>query len=255
MVMAGPWSALTEERPGTLGALLLLASKLGRLTMALPPRMSTPGAAGDPVGAEPAPPGPGVGEIPARALGSEPWPVPDFPAPEFSAVVLFDKPLPGPEPVPMPEPPPEPPMPGLSPPEGDIAREPLPPVPGRARSAPGLVDTTTPELSVFPAADLGGARGEPISPGAPRPMPALPEAEGPEPAVGGGGIMLLANEPSFPEPMEFRAPFGEPAATLGGGGTMVETFGEDPEYFLNDPEEFDPELLVEGGGGITEGEG
>jgi hypothetical protein len=36
---------------------------------------------------------------------------------------------------------------------------------------------------------------------------------------------------------------------------MVETFGEDPEYFLNDPEEFDPELLVEGGGGITEGEG
>ena len=66
--------------------------------------------------------------------------------------------------------------------------------------------------------------------------------------------MLLASEPSFPEPLEFRAPFGEPAATLGGGGTMVETFGEDPEYFLNDPEEFDPELLVEGGGGITEGE-
>jgi hypothetical protein len=49
--------------------------------MVLPPRTSTPGAAGVPVGAVPAPPGPGVGEIPARALGSEPGPVPDFPAP------------------------------------------------------------------------------------------------------------------------------------------------------------------------------
>src|ERR1700684_2606884 len=112
MVMAGAWSALTEERPGALGALLLLESKLGRLTTALPPRMSTPGAADDPVGAEPAPPGPGVGEIPARALGSEPCPGADFPAPEFSAVVLFDKPLPEPEPLPIPEPPPEPPRPG-----------------------------------------------------------------------------------------------------------------------------------------------
>jgi hypothetical protein len=68
-------------------------------------------------------------------------------------------------PVPIPEPPPEPPRPGLSPPEGDIASEPLPPVPGRARSEPGLVDRTTPELSELPAADLGGARGEPRSPG------------------------------------------------------------------------------------------
>jgi hypothetical protein len=82
-------------------------------------------------------------------------------------------------------------------------------------------------------------------------MPDLPEPEGPEPVVGGGEIMLLANAPSFPEPVELRAPFGEPAATLGGGGTMLETLGEDPEYFLNDPEEFDPELVVDGGGGIT----
>jgi hypothetical protein len=82
-------------------------------------------------------------------------------------------------------------------------------------------------------------------------MPALPEPEGPDAADGGGGIMLLPNEPSFPEPVELRVPFGEPAPTDGGGGTMVETFGDDPEYFLNDPGEFDPELVVDGGGGIT----
>lgn len=84
-------------------------------------------------------------------------------------------------------------------------------------------------------------------------MPVLPEPEMSEPdaAEGGGGIMLLANAPSFPEPVEFRVPLGEPAATLGGGGTIVETLGEDPEYFLNDPAEFDPVFVVEGGGGIT----
>jgi hypothetical protein len=65
--------------------------------------------------------------------------------------------------------------------------------------------------------------------------------------------MLLAKDPSFPEPLEFRMPFGEPP-TDGGGGTMVETFGEDPEYFLNDPAAFDPALALEGGGGMTEGE-
>src|ERR1700734_3290104 len=132
-----------------------------------------------------------------------------------------------------------------------MASEPLPPVPGSARSEPGLADRTTPELSGLPPAPLGGARREPRSPGAPRPMPVLPEPEGPEPAEGGGGIMLLANEPSFPEPVEFRVPLGEPALTLGGGGTMLETFGEDPEYFLNDPVAFDPVFALEGGGGIT----
>jgi hypothetical protein len=63
--------------------------------------------------------------------------------------------------------------------------------------------------------------------------------------------MLLANAPSFPEPLEFRVPLGAPAPTDGGGGTMLETFGEDPEYFLNDPVAFDPVFALEGGGGIT----
>jgi hypothetical protein len=68
--------------------------------------------------------------------------------------------------------------------------------------------------------------------------------------------MALANEPSFPEPAEFREPLGEPAATDGGGGTMLGAFGEDPEYFLNElatlePVAFEPAFVLEGGGGIT----
>src|SRR5208282_1542436 len=52
-----------EERPGRLGSLLPLppAPKLGRVTIVLPPRTSTPGTAGLPLGALPAPPGPEVG--------------------------------------------------------------------------------------------------------------------------------------------------------------------------------------------------
>lgn len=108
MVMAGPWTPFTEERPGTMGASLFPDPKLGRVTTVLPPRTSTPGMVGDPVGAVPAPPGPGVGEIPARAFGSEPWPAPVLPAPVASP----DMPLPGPVPWPMLSPRPEPPRPG-----------------------------------------------------------------------------------------------------------------------------------------------
>src|SRR5208283_3460536 len=188
MVMAGPGSPFTVERPGRVGALLFPESKLGRLTTVLPPRTSTPGAAGIPVGAVPAPPGPGVGEIPARAFGSEPRPVPDFPAPVLSPV----KPLPGPVPLPIPEPPPAPPRPGLLLPDGDNASDPLPPLPGMPGAEPGLVDKTTPEFSPLPP-PLGGARALPRSPGPPRPLPLLPEPERPVPefAEGGGGIMWL----------------------------------------------------------------
>src|ERR1700728_2716597 len=116
MVMAGASAAFTREGPGAVGALLFPESKLGRVTTVLPPRTSTPGTVGDPVGAVPAPPGPGVGEIPARALGSEPWPVPVLPAPvasaDFSPDLSSFKPLALPVPWPMLEPPPEPPRPG-----------------------------------------------------------------------------------------------------------------------------------------------
>lgn len=256
MVMAGPWAPFTEERPGTLGALLFPASKLGRVTMVLPPRTSTPGAAGDPVGAVPAPPGPGVGEIPARALGSEPWPVPDFPAPGFSPAVFSVRPLPGPVPVPIPEPPPEPPRPGLSPPAGDIASDPLPPVSGLPGLEPGAVDSMTPELSVFPPAPLGGARAEPMSPGPPRPEPFLPDPERPEPepAEGGGGIMLVARSPPLPEPPEFRVALPLWPETDGGGGITFDAPSCVPwDLPDGDPLLPVPELAPEnaGGGGIT----
>jgi hypothetical protein len=261
MVMAGPGSPLTVERPGTVGALLLPESKLGSVTMlVLPPRTSTPGAAEIPVGAEPAPPRPGVGEMPVRTLllGSEPREEPDFPAPVASVVGFPARPLPEPEPAPIPVPAPEPPRPGLSPPAGDRARDPLLPLPGTPGLEPGSPDKTTPELSVVPLAALGGARAEPMSPGAPRPKPFLPEPELTEVELGGGGIMLLARRPPLAEALELLVPVpeAEPGPTDGGGGTMLDEFRFDElarGKFLDDPfapeVAFDPE--TDGGGGIT----
>src|SRR5271170_1183983 len=262
MVMAGPGWFFTEEWPGTVGASLFPASKLGRVTMlVLPPRTSTPGAAGDPVGAVPAPPGPGVGEIPARAFGSEPWPAPDFAAPEFSPVVFSGafsvRPLPGPVPVPMPEPPLDPPRPGLLPPAGDRASDPLPPVPGMPGLEPGWVDNITPEFSGFPPAPLGGARTEPTSPGPPRPEPFLPEPERPEPepAEGGGGIMLLARRPPLPAAPEFRMSVPELWPETDGGGGM--TFDAPRCALWDRPWDDSPDDAPlpapenDGGGGIT----
>lgn len=271
MVMAGPGSPFTGERAGTDGATLLPESKLGRVTMVLlvlPPRTSTPGAAGDPVGEVPAPPGPGVGEIPLRALESEPWPGPVLPAPaasaDFSPFFSPARPLPGPVPVPIPEPPPAPPRPGLSPPAGDRASEPLPPVP-RPGLGPGLVERTIPELSCpelsrFPAELLGGARTEPTSPGPPRPEPFLPEPEVPEaePIEGGGGTMLLARSVPLPEAPEVCVP--EPWAVLvpdapieGGGGMTVDALSEEPERAVEErpPDVPLPLAETDGGGGIT----
>src|SRR5712671_6611600 len=165
MVMAGPCCAFTEDRPGRLGALLLPSDpKLGNVTMVLPPRMSTPGTAGEPMGTLPAPPGPGVGEMPPREFRSAAWPGPGLPAPVPSPV----RALPGPIPRTRPVPPPDPPKPGLSPPEGDIASEPFTPFPGMPTLEPGCADTTTPVVSPFPPL-LGGARTEPASPGPPSP--------------------------------------------------------------------------------------
>ena len=98
IVMAGPSLGIAGEWSGELGALLSDA-KLGRLTTpVLPPRTSTPGTAGDPVAALPAPPGPGVGEIPPWAVESDPTPFPVLPAPEPALAFSVLKPLPGPSP-------------------------------------------------------------------------------------------------------------------------------------------------------------
>ena len=149
-------------------------------------------------------------------------------------------------------------MPGLSPPEGDMASEPLPPLPGMPGLEPGSADKTMPELSLLPPAPLGGARADPTSPGPPRPVPFLPEPESPEPepVEGGGGMMLVARRPPLPELPEFLLlePEAVPEPTEGGGGTIPEGPMEDPAKFLDEDPEPPGDVLVpdtEGGGGIT----
>jgi hypothetical protein len=187
------------------------------------------------VGAVPAPPGPGVGEIPPRALDSEPTLVPVLPAPEPAPVM----PLPEASLRPMLEPPPEPPRPGLSPPEGDMASEPLP-LPGTATVEPGWDEITTPDALAVPLSPLGGARTDPASPGPPRPEPFLPRplSPGPEPTEGGGGTIFVF--------VASRAPWLEAeSATDGGGGITPDAPTEEFSALL----EADP--ATEGGGGTT----
>ena len=147
-------------------------------------------------------------------------------------------------------PPPDPPRPGLSPPEGDMASEPLPP-PGIPTLEPGWDEITIPEPSLLPASLLGGARTEPVSPGPPRPEPFLPEPESPEPEPieGGGGTTLFASSGARPEAPEFSLPVGEPwfvpePPTDGAGGMTLDapSPGALPEVEL-------PEPAIDGGGG------
>jgi len=136
-----------------------------------------------------------------------------------------------------------------------MASEPLPPLPGSPGLEPGWVESTTPELSLFPPAPLGGARTEPTSPGPPRPEPCRPKPESPapEPTEGGGGTMLLASKPPLPEPPEFREAVPEvepvPAPETDGGGGM--TFDPPREEPCCRPEPERPEPEAAGGGGIT----
>lgn len=128
---------------------------------------------------------------------------------------------------------------------------------------PGSGDRTTPELSFFPPRVLAGARAEPTSPEAPKPVSLLPEPEKlvPEVAEGGGGITLLAsNPPLLPDPLEFLAlALGlAPVPTDGGGGITSDALSEEVEYLLEVDPVVDPEpvelvfvLETDGGGGIT----
>ena len=153
----------------------------------VPPCTDTPGTAGAPLVPVPEPPGPGYGEIPPRALGSEPRPVPSLPAPEPSPC----NPLPGPLPLPMPAPPPLPPRPLFAVPLGDMASAPPPVEFGSPTFVPGWLERTTPVPAAFPPALLGGATEEPRSSGPPAPAPLLPrplpESALPPPSPGGGG--------------------------------------------------------------------
>ncbi len=92
--MAGPSCCLTEERGGRLGPELLSDPKLGRVTIVLPPLTETPGTAGVPLGLLPVPPGPMLGEMPPRALGSDPRPAPARAAPLPSPVMPLPEPSP-----------------------------------------------------------------------------------------------------------------------------------------------------------------
>ena len=138
-------------------------------------------------------------------------------------------------------PPAEPPRPGLSPPEGDIAIEPLPPLPGIPTLEPGWEEITIPEPLVLPPSLLGGARTEPVSPGPPRPTPFRPEADNPEPEPmdGGGGTTLLTSSVPLPEAPEFPEPppelppelapeLGPEPTTDGGGGITLDAPRVDP---------------------------
>src|SRR5579864_4237516 len=186
--------------------------------MPLPPLMSRPRTCGVPAGAFPAPPGPAVGEMPPRVLESEPRPAADFPAPGPAPVI----PLPGPLPRPMLLPAPAPPRPGLSPPEGDMASEPLPPLLGSATVEPGWLEITAPALAPLPLL-VGGARFLPASSGAPKPVPVRlrPEPAEPEPppTEGGGGTMLFASSVprGVPAPPPLL-PVPPPAPENDGGG-------------------------------------
>src|ERR1700693_671610 len=123
-------------------------------------------------------------------MGSDPGPVPSLPAPAPGP----ENPAPGPPPRPMPPPPPDPPRPGLSPPEGDIARAPLPPLPGRPTFDPGWLETTTPE-ALPPLLLVGGGVATTASRAPPSPTPRLPlpwpVSEPPPDADGGGGITAV----------------------------------------------------------------
>jgi hypothetical protein len=184
---------LVEECAGPAdGASPPAGPKLGNVMVVVPPWTETPGRAGAPLVPLPAPPGPGFGEMPPRALGSVPRPVPSLPAPDPSPC----SPLPGPLPLPIPAPPPLPPSPLFAVPLGDMASAPPPVELGTPTFVPGWLETTTPEPAAFPPAFDGGATGEPKSSVPPAPAPLLPRPLParvlPPPKPGGGGTTVAS---------------------------------------------------------------
>ena len=150
---------LAEERPDFWGSPPEESEpKPGMVTMPLPPLMSTPRTGGVPEGALPAPPGPALGEMPPFELASEPFPAAAFPAPSPAPFIALPVPFPRPMLLPVPAPP----RPALSPPEGDIDREPALPPFGTAILEPGWLEITAPALGPLPPL-VGGVRFTPGS--------------------------------------------------------------------------------------------
>src|SRR5579863_2797671 len=186
----------------------------------------------------------------------------------------------------MPAPPPVLPRPGLSPPEGDIASSPLPPLVGNPTFDPGWLEMTAPALDPLPPV-AAGAVGTPTSIGAPSPGPLRPEPEPLEPfpllIEAGGGMTLLATivPPGAPLPPPLSpvpppapesdggggttlgmprvgaveaesARFPEPPATPDDGGGAITFEPRDVPAPFRLPRELVPELTAtEGGGGTT----
>src|SRR5271166_623028 len=120
----------------------------------------------------------------------------------------------------MPDPPWPLPTPGLSPPAGDMAREPAPAPPGMPAFEPGWLETTMPVPAAFPPVLLGGAATEPVSSGPPKPLPRLPRPNPEAVAIpetdGGGGT--AADPPPSPTELPLCK---EPPPTCTGGGTAL----------------------------------
>src|SRR5579872_4784968 len=214
--------------------------------------MSTPRTGGVPEGTFPAPPGPALGEMPPRAAGSEPCAASAFPAPGPAPFM----PLPGPLPRPMLLPPPAPPRPGFSPPVGDMASEPVPPLLGSPTFGPGWLEITAPAVAPLPPL-FAGALPISASSGEPRPTPFLssPVPAGPEPPAteGGGGTMLLASNvpPGAPAPPPVL-PWPPPApASEGGGGTTLGAPSVGAEDDASERVAVPPDTPTEGGGATT----
>src|SRR5450755_4063487 len=151
--MPGPrWLAMSVLCAAAVGS-PGVEPKLGKLIM-LPPWTEIPGVMGTPGRLPvPAPPGPGTLEVPILAVVLAPGPDPTFPLPGPAPALA----LPESGPVELPVPPPEPPMPGVLPPEGDMARAPRSPLVGAPSAGPGLLEIMAAALWAVPPALAGGA--------------------------------------------------------------------------------------------------
>ena len=126
--------------------------------------------------------------MPLRARASEPRPASEvFAAPEANPVI----PLPGPLPWPMPAPLPAPPKPGLSSPDGDMAKEPVSLLLGKPTFAPGWLESTAPALASLPLV-AGGTGAVTASAGMPKGKDLLRFNVELLSTTGGGATTLLA---------------------------------------------------------------
>src|SRR5271165_2585810 len=107
--------------------------KLGRLTTLSPPETETPGTRDAPWLRLPAPPGPGIGELPVRSKGLAARPSPTAVEPEPTHTGELPELNPRPIPLPFPAPP----APGAALPVGDIAKVPFSTFAGRPGCLPG----------------------------------------------------------------------------------------------------------------------